>query len=174
MLAPKRPQADFRHSHLPRGPSPRPRASSAREGGLWAAPVGADRVELYTEPFAAAWGKADQEQQLQAYAAAAQAALEIQSFVRQRKKGMTHPCEIRIGLHSGQVVAGIVGVKKFAYDIWGDTVNTAARMESSSEPGKINLSGTTYALLKDAFDCDYRGKITAKNKGEIDMYFLKG
>jgi class 3 adenylate cyclase len=105
---------------------------------------------------------------------AAQAALEIQAFVQQRKKGMTHPFEIRIGLHSGQVVAGIVGVKKFAYDIWGDTVNTAARMESSSEPGKINLSGATYALLKDAFDCDYRGKITAKNKGEIDMYFLKG
>lgn len=87
---------------------------------------------------------------------------------------MAHPFEIRIGLHSGQVVAGIVGVKKFAYDIWGDTVNTAARMESSSEPGKINLSGATYALLKDEFDCAYRGKISAKNKGEIDMYFLEG
>jgi len=105
---------------------------------------------------------------------AARAAQEIQAFVRQRKKGMTHPFEIRIGMHSGPVVAGIVGVKKFAYDIWGDTVNTAARMESTSEPGKINLSGATYALLKDTLDCDYRGKITAKNKGEIDMYFLKG
>ncbi|MBC7774649.1 MAG: tetratricopeptide repeat protein [Phycisphaerae bacterium] len=105
---------------------------------------------------------------------AVRAALEIQSFVRERQKGMKQAFEIRIGLNSGQVVAGIVGVKKFAYDIWGDTVNTAARMESSSEPGKINLSGATYTLVKDEFDCDYRGKITAKNKGEIDMYFLRG
>ena len=61
-----------------------------------------------------------------------------------------------------------------AYDVWGDTVNTAAQMESSGEPGKINMSGVTYALLRGAFECAYRGKISAKNKGEVDMYFLEG
>jgi class 3 adenylate cyclase len=71
------------------------------------------------------------------------------------------------------VVAGIVGVKKFAYDIWGDTVNTAARMEQNSEAGKINISGSTYELVKDQFHCEHRGKITAKGKGEIDMYFVE-
>lgn len=106
--------------------------------------------------------------------AAAKAALDIRKFVGQRQKALDYSFQIRIGLHSGPVVAGIVGVKKFAYDIWGDTVNTAARMESSGAPGKINMSGVTYALLKGAFDCTYRGKISAKNKGEVDMYFLEG
>ena len=73
---------------------------------------------------------------------------------------------------TGPVVAGIVGVKKFAYDIWGDTVNLASRMESSGEPGKVNISGSTYELVKNDFTCTYRGKIQAKNKGEVDMYFL--
>ena len=80
--------------------------------------------------------------------------------------------QIRIGIHSGPVVAGIVGVKKYAYDIWGDTVNTASRMEANSESGKINISGDTYNLIKGQFNCTYRGKINAKNKGEIDMYFV--
>lgn len=82
--------------------------------------------------------------------------------------------DIRIGVNSGQVVAGIVGVKKYAYDIWGDTVNTAARMEQNSEPGKINISGSTYALVKDSFKCINRGTIDAKNKGFIEMYFVEG
>ena len=80
---------------------------------------------------------------------------------------------IRIGVHTGPVVSGVVGTKKFAYDIWGDTVNTASRMESSGEPGKVNISETTYQLIKDNFNCTYRGKLAAKNKGEIDMYFVE-
>jgi len=105
-------------------------------------------------------------------------ALDIQAFmheqVEQRKKENRPVFEIRIGIHTGPVVAGIVGVKKFAYDIWGDTVNTAARMEQHGEPGRINVSGTTYERVKDAFTCVHRGRIDAKNKGEIDMYFVEG
>lgn len=107
-----------------------------------------------------------------------QAALEIQQFMvqhsKQRKSDNKEIFEIRIGIHTGPVVAGIVGVKKFAYDIWGDTVNIASRMESSGEPGKVNISGSTYDLVKDKFSCIHRGKIQAKNKGEIDMYFVEG
>jgi len=105
------------------------------------------------------------------------AAMEIRDFILARKiekeKMGENPFELRIGIHTGPVVAGIVGVKKFAYDIWGDTVNIAARMESSGEAGKVNISGTTYELVKDLFNCSYRGKIQAKNKGEIEMYFVE-
>lgn len=81
--------------------------------------------------------------------------------------------DIRVGINSGPVIAGIVGSKKFAYDIWGDTVNTAARMEQNSELNKINISGEVYKLSdKQAFSFSYRGKLPVKNKGEIDMYFL--
>ena len=81
---------------------------------------------------------------------------------------------MRVGIHTGPVVAGIVGVKKFQYDIWGDTVNTASRMESSSEVGKVNISQATYELLKDDQDFAFesRGKIEAKGKGEMEMYFV--
>ena len=102
-----------------------------------------------------------------------QAALEIVAFMQNRHQQFGNKTfEIRIGVNSGSVVAGIVGVKKFAYDIWGDTVNTAARMEQHSEAGKVNISGSTYELVKDQFHCAHRGKISAKGKGEIDMYFV--
>ena len=104
------------------------------------------------------------------------AAMEIMSYIRERKKIKEAknelPFQLRIGIHSGPLVAGIVGVKKYAYDIWGDTVNIAARMEQNSSTGKINISSKTYELVKSHFDCEYRGKIEAKNKGEIDMYFV--
>lgn len=105
------------------------------------------------------------------------AALEIRDFMAQesirRKENEEFYFDIRIGLHTGPVIAGIVGIKKFAYDIWGNTVNIASRMESASEPGKINVSGETYEIIKSEFSCEYRGKVMAKNKGDIDMYFVE-
>lgn len=105
------------------------------------------------------------------------AALEMRDFMlleKEKKVAAGKPFfEIRIGCNTGPVVAGIVGIKKFAYDLWGDTVNIASRMESTGEEGKVNVSGTTFALIKEKFNCMHRGKIEVKNKGLVDMYFVE-
>jgi class 3 adenylate cyclase len=106
------------------------------------------------------------------------AALEMQKYMQEMKSDPSRPAarfwDIRVGIHTGTVVAGVVGHKKITYDIWGDTVNTASRMESSGEAGKINISGTTYEFVKEFFTCDYRGRMPVKYKGDLDMYFVTG
>ena len=105
------------------------------------------------------------------------AACDMLAFVKEahhnNSEGNTR-FDIRVGINSGPVVAGVVGSKKWAYDIWGDAVNIAARMETCSELGKINISENTYELVKDKFDCEYRGEIMVKNKGMMKMYFVEG
>jgi class 3 adenylate cyclase len=105
------------------------------------------------------------------------AALDIQAFMNHynliREAKNQEPWEIRIGLHAGPVVAGVVGKKKYAYDIWGGSVNIASRMESNGTPGKVNISAHMYNKIKDRFKCTYRGKIHAKNLGDLDMYYVE-
>lgn len=103
------------------------------------------------------------------------AAIQIQQYVQEMKKQSENPEEawsVRIGIHTGEVIAGVIGTKRIAYDIWGNTVNVAARMESSGDIDKVNVSGKTFEHIEPYFDCTYRGKIAAKNKGHVDMYFV--
>jgi adenylate cyclase len=105
-----------------------------------------------------------------------EAACDIKKFMDEYKQARIAAnlpyFEARIGIHTGPVIAGIVGHRKFAYDIWGDTVNIAARMETGGETGKINISQTTYEKVKDRFKCTYRGKLETKNKGFLDMFYV--
>ena len=105
------------------------------------------------------------------------ASLEIKDYIVQNNKRRgeagLESWYLRIGIHVGPIVAGVVGKKKYAYDIWGSTVNIASRMESNGEPGKVNISSAIYEIIKDKYECTYRGKISAKNIGEIDMYFVE-
>lgn len=105
--------------------------------------------------------------------ALAQMAIAMQQSIPQIETIKGHQLQIRIGLHTGPVVAGVIGHKKFAYDLWGDTVNTASRMESHGIPGKIHCSRDFYQELKDEFDFEERGVIEVKGKGEMETYFLK-
>ena len=106
---------------------------------------------------------------------AAREILQFMELRKQHKFAQNIPYwDLRIGIHSGPLLAGVIGNKKFVYDVWGDTVNTASRMESSGVPGNINISHATFELVKDFFECEHRGKISAKNKGELDMYLVRG
>ena len=105
------------------------------------------------------------------------AALEIRDYMaeqkRRRQTDQQPFWELRLGIHTGPLVAGVVGTNKFVYDVWGDTVNTAARMEASGLAGKVNISSATHDLIKTHFRCEHRGRIAAKNKGDIDMYIVE-
>jgi len=102
-----------------------------------------------------------------------QAAQQMIAYLDKRNRTSAIKWKIRIGIHSGAITAGVVGKRKFTYDLFGDTINIAARIESSGEEGKINVSAYTYDLIKAQFPCDYRGKINAKGKGNLDMYFVE-
>jgi class 3 adenylate cyclase/tetratricopeptide (TPR) repeat protein len=108
---------------------------------------------------------------------AVKAALAMQKYMVKKNKELQESgaqgWELRVGIHTGPIVAGVVGKKKYAYDIWGDTVNVASRMESNGEPGRVNISAATFELIKDHYECQHRGKIYAKNIGDIDMYFIE-
>jgi len=110
-------------------------------------------------------------------AAVVYAALDMQKFVKTtfdiRLKGEKEFFQIRIGIHTGSVIAGVVGSKKFQFDIWGDTVNLAARMEQACDAGMINISSATYEIIKNEFDCTYRGKVISKNKGKLEMFYVE-
>ncbi len=104
------------------------------------------------------------------------AGLKIQKFIKEyaelKKANNEEGWQLRVGIHTGEVIAGVIGKKKFAYDIWGDAVNRAARMEQLGQIGRVNVSGDTYEYIKDFFDCTYRGKIEVKNNMDLDMYFV--
>lgn len=97
----------------------------------------------------------------------------IQRLSKENEKSGKPAWKVRVGIHTGEVVAGVIGKSKFSYDIWGTTVNTASRMESASEAGRVNISGITYELVRDHFDCSHRGSIIVKNMGKMEMYFAE-
>lgn len=101
------------------------------------------------------------------------AALEMQNYLKKRNKESSYNWKMRAGVHSGDVVAGVVGKNKFTYDVWGNTVNLASIMERESEPGKVNITADTYELVKEYFDCDYRGELDVVGNGLVKMYFVR-
>lgn len=128
---------------------------------------GMEKIKTIGDAYMAVSGlpRTDQDHALHA----ARAGIEILECI-EKNRSMGIPLSIRIGIHSGSAIAGIIGTQKFAYDVWGDDVNMAARMEQAGLTNEINISGATYNLVKDKIPCKYRGKVNAKNKGEVDLY----
>ena len=139
------------------------------------AKYGIEKIKTIGDAYMCASGlpQADPENAIKTVSAALDMMQFVKEFGSTNKLQNLPAFEIRIGINTGPLVAGVVGLKKFAYDIWGDTVNLASQMEQHSEVGKVNISGATYELIKDKFNCTHRGKIEAKGKGEIDMYFVE-
>jgi len=102
------------------------------------------------------------------------AALEMNEVILERNKNSKHKWMMRVGAHSGNIVAGVVGKIKYTYDVWGNTVNLASKMERHSIPGKVNITSATYELIKDEIDCEYRGSTEIPGNGNVDMYFVTG
>lgn len=136
---------------------------------------GAEKIKTIGDAYMCATGlpEPDPEHALNAVRVAVDMQRFMEQFNAERRKTGKPEWPLRVGIHSGPVVSGIVGRKKFVYDIWGDTVNLASRVESAGEAGKINVSSDTKKLIEDVFDVEYRGKIAVKNKGEVEMYFVK-
>jgi class 3 adenylate cyclase len=133
-----------------------------------------DKIKTIGDGYMAAGGFFNSERQAVQAVEACLEMLEFMEEIKNEKISKGEPVwELRVGIHTGPVVAGVIGKKKFAYDIWGDTVNLASRMESSGMAGKLNISEATYELVKDHFECTPRGKIEAKNAGEIEMFFVE-
>jgi histidine kinase len=136
---------------------------------------GLEKIKTIGDAYMVAGGLTDEESN--AAFDMIQCALEMQRFIEKERQERTKTdrlyFEVRFGIHTGEVVAGVVGHKKFAFDIWGDTVNTAARMQSHSDADRINISEATYLIVKDEIPCTYRGEIDTKHKGIVKMYFVE-